>query len=259
MSQILLVTGGSRGIGAAVCRRAAKEGYSVAVNFHRDLISANNVVDDITNDGGIAFTVQADVSLEADIIRMFDEVTERLGVPSGLVNSAGVGGKHMLISDFEKDELEQLMQVNVIGTMLCCREASRRMSTQFGGSGGSIVNVSSMASTIGGRPGNSAYAASKAAVDAFTVGFAKEIGTQGVRVNAVRPGVTLTDMTSTVRDNENVRKNIESTIAMQRTADPDEIAVPILWCLSDEASFISGCRLDASGGGFVIDASTSGK
>jgi NAD(P)-dependent dehydrogenase (short-subunit alcohol dehydrogenase family) len=116
-----------------------------------------------------------------------------------------------------------------------------------------------MASTIGGRPGNSAYAASKAAVDAFTVGFAKEIGTQGIRVNAVRPGVTLTDMTSTVRDNENVRKNIESTIAMQRTADADEIAVPILWCLSDEASFISGCRLDASGGGFVTDASTSGK
>ena len=132
MSQILLVTGGSRGIGAAVCRSAAKEGYSVAVNFHRDLISANNVVDDITNDGGIAFTIQADVSLEADIIRMFDEVTERLGVPSGLVNSAGVGGKHMLVSDFEKVELDQLMQVNVIGTMLCCREASRRMSTKFG-------------------------------------------------------------------------------------------------------------------------------
>ena len=133
------------------------------------------------------------------------------------------------------------------------------MSTTKGGLGGAVVNVSSMAATIGGRPGNSAYAASKAAVDAFTVGFAKEVGTQGIRVNAVRPGVTITDMTSRVRDNIEIRKNIESTIAMKRTANVNEMAAPIMWLLSNEASFISGCRLDASGGGFIIGASTSGK
>jgi NAD(P)-dependent dehydrogenase (short-subunit alcohol dehydrogenase family) len=133
------------------------------------------------------------------------------------------------------------------------------MSTANGGQGGSIVNVTSMAATIGGRPGNSAYAASKAAVDAFSVGFAKEVGAEGIRVNTVRPGVTLTDMTSAVRDNEDIRKGIESTIAMNRTAQPEEMAAPIMWLLSDEASFISGARLDASGGGFLINASTSGK
>ena len=165
----------------------------------------------------------------------------------------------MSVSDLDKATLDLLMNVNVIGTMLCCREASRRMSTTKGGLGGAVVNVSSMAGTIGGRPGNSAYAASKAAVDAFTVGFAKEVGTQGIRVNAVRPGVTITDMTSSVRDNIEIRKNIESTIAMKRTANVNEMAAPIMWLLSNDASFISGCRLDASGGGFIIGASTSGK
>lgn len=259
MSGIVLVTGGSRGIGAATCRLAAGQGYAVAVNYRKDQAAAEKLAQDLVSGGAAAMTVQADVGCEAEVVAMFDQVTDRLGTPTALVNSAGVGGSHMPVPDFDAGTLELLMRINVIGTMLCCREAARRMSSARGGSGGAIVNISSMAGTIGGRPGNSAYAASKAAVDAFTVGFAKEMGTQGIRVNSVRPGVTLTDMTSTVRDDENVRKSIEATIAMNRTASADEIAAPVMWLLSDQASFISGCRLDASGGGFVIGASTSGQ
>ena len=259
MSKVILVTGGSRGIGAAVCVRAAHAGYKVAINYRKDIDAADQLINQLTSAGKKAIAVQADVSNEADVVRMFEDETEKIGSPSALVNCAGVGGKHMLVADFERENLELLMKVNVVGTMLCCREAARRMSTNSGGTGGSIVNVSSMAGTIGGRPGNSAYAASKAAVDSFSVGFAKEVGTQGIRVNVVRPGVTLTDMTSAVRDNADIRKSIESTIAMKRTAKADEMAAPILWLLSKEASFISGASLDASGGGFLIKASTSGK
>jgi len=259
MSRVILVTGGARGIGAATCRRAAAEGYAIAVNYRNDREAADRLVDEIRSDGGVAIAVQADVGSEGDVVRLFEQVTAELGIPTALVNSAGVGGKHMLVQDLDVDTLDLLMRINVIGTMLCCREAARRMSTANGGPGGAIVNISSMAATIGGRPGNSAYAASKAAVDAFSVGFAKEVGTQGIRVNTVRPGVTLTDMTSAVRDKPEVRAAIESTIAMNRTAQPDEMAAPVMWLLSDEASFISGCRLDASGGGFLISASTSGK
>jgi len=259
MTGILLVTGGSRGIGAATCLRAAKQGYAIAVNYRKDVDAADRLVSELIAGGSNAISVQGDVGNESDIIAMFDQVADKLGVPTALVNSAGVGGTHMEVAGFELETLELLMRVNVIGTMLCCREAAKRMSTNSGGTGGAIVNVSSMAATIGGRPGNSAYAASKAAVDAFSVGFAKEVGTQGIRVNTVRPGVTLTDMTAKVRDDAAVRKAIEGTIAMNRTADVDEMATPILWLLSDEASFISGARVDASGGGFVIGASTSGK
>jgi NAD(P)-dependent dehydrogenase (short-subunit alcohol dehydrogenase family) len=259
MAEVLLVTGGSRGIGSATCIRAAMAGYSIGVNYRKDQVSADRMVDELTELGTEAMAVQADVSCENDVVRMFKEVTAKLGPLTALVNSAGAGGKHMLVAEFDCEILEVLMQVNVVGTMLCCREAAKRMSTSEGGKGGSIVNVSSMAGTIGGRPGNSAYAASKAAVDCFSVGFAKEVGAQGIRVNTVRPGVTLTDMTSAVRDNEKIRKSIESTIAMNRTATADEIAAPIMWLLSHEASFISGARLDASGGGFLINANTSGE
>ena len=254
MSKVILVTGGSRGIGAAVSFKAAQLGYKVVINYRRDRNAADQLLNKLTSAGKYAIAVQADVSNEADVVRMFEDVTEQMGSLSALVNSAGVGGKHMLVADFDRENLELLMKVNVVGTMLCCREAARRMSTNSGGTGGSIVNVSSMAGTIGGRPGNSAYAASKAAVDSFSVGFAKEVGTQGIRVNVVRPGVTLTDMTSNVRDNADIRKSIESTIAMNRTAEVDEMAAPILWLLSKEASFISGSCLDASGGGFLINA-----
>jgi len=257
MQNVILVTGGSRGIGATTCRQAAAAGYTVAINYRNDETAARALVEELAAAGARAQAFQADVSLEGDVIRLFNDVSDKFGKPTAVVNSAGIDSDHMEVIDYDAEVLQNLMQVNIIGTMLCCREAARQMSTLRGGSGGAIVNVSSMASTIGGRPGHSAYAASKAAVDAFTVGFAKEMGTQGVRVNAVRPGVTLTDMTSTVQGDAEIRASIESSIAMNRVAVADEIAAPILWLLSNEASFVSGCTLDASGGGFVISASTT--
>lgn len=257
MDKLLLVTGGSRGIGAATCRRAAANGYAIAVNYRADSEAASALVEELKSTGVNAEAFKADVSCEADVIGLFDTVVSRLGVPTAVVNSAGIAGKHMSVIDFDAEVLQELMQINVVGTMLCCREAARHMSTARGGRGGSIVNVSSMAGTIGGRPGHSAYAASKAAVDAFSVGFAKEAGTQGIRVNTVRPGVTLTDMTREVQTNATVRSGVEATIAMNRVASVDEIAAPILWLLSNEASFVSGAHLDASGGGFVIGGSTA--
>jgi len=256
LDKIVLVTGGSRGIGAATCRRAARQGFAVAVNYRADQAAAEALVEFIEAEGGDAIAVPGDVGREEDVVAMFDAVTDRLGRPTALVNSAGVSA-HSLVSEFEAVAIERVLRVNVMGLMLCCREAARRMARSAGGTGGSIVNVSSMAGTIGGRPRASAYAASKAAVDAFTKGFAREVAADGIRVNAVRPGVTLTDMTARVRDDPDARAAVSATIAMNRPAEADEIAAPIVWLLSDEASFISGARLDASGGGFVIGAGTN--
>ncbi len=252
MAGTLLVTGGARGIGAATCRRAARAGYAVAVNYRRGEKQAEALAAEIRQLGGSAMAVRADVADETDVVGMFDAVTGRLGPVTALVNSAGIGGGPMAVADLDAAVLRDLMLTNVIGTMLCCREAARRMSRARGGQGGAIVNVSSMAATIGGRLGSSAYAASKAAVNVFTVGFAREVGQQGIRVNAVRPGMTLTDMTARLRDDPEHRAAMSRTIAMNRPAEASEIAAPILWLLSEEASFVSGCRLDASGGGFVI-------
>jgi len=250
------VTGGSRGIGAATCLRAAREGYAVAVNYRRDEAAANAVVAAIEAQGGRAVAVAGDVAEEAEVVAMFDRAAEALGPVDALVNSAGVSA-NSAVADFAAADLERLMRINVVGLMLCCREAARRMALSRGGRGGAIVNVSSMAATIGGRPGASHYAASKAAVDAFTKGFAKEVAADGIRVNALRPGVTITEMTAAVRDDAEVRAGVERSIAMNRTAKPDEMAAPIVWLLSDEASFVSGACLDVSGGGFVIGARTS--
>jgi NAD(P)-dependent dehydrogenase (short-subunit alcohol dehydrogenase family) len=253
MRGILLITGGSRGIGAATARLAARRGYAVAITYRAEAEKAEAVVADIENAGGTAMAVQADVAQQAEVERMFGEVDRRLGRLSALVNAAGInGGPQTKVADFEQAVLERLLAVNVIGTMLCCREAVRRMSTAHGGAGGTIVNLSSMAATIGGRPGRSAYAASKAAIDSFTIGLAKEVARDGIRANAIRPGVTLTDMTNAVRRDADLRARVAATIAMNRCATPDEIAHPILWLLSDEASFVSGAILDASGGGFML-------
>jgi NAD(P)-dependent dehydrogenase (short-subunit alcohol dehydrogenase family) len=250
--KVVLVTGGATGIGASVARLAASAGYHVAINYRSRDTEAKEIVAEIERGGGRAVAIAADVAAEKDVIRMFLEVDRILGPLDALVNSAGVGGGKYLTADFDAAALERLFAVNVVGLMLCCREAAKRMSTRRGGSGGSIVNVSSMAGTIGGRAAKSHYAASKAAVDSFTVGFAKETGAEGIRVNAVRPGVTRTDMTAEMLADPAVRADIEATIPMRRPGTVDEIARPILWLLSDEASFVSGARLDASGGGFVI-------
>lgn len=252
MDRVMLITGGARGIGAATAKLAAAQGDAVAVNYERSRDRAEALVAEIEGAGGRAMAVQADVAQEDQIRRMFGEVDERFGPVGALVNSAGISTAETKVADFEQATLERLLAVNVIGTMLCCREAVRRMSTAGGGAGGAIVNVSSMAATIGGRPGRSAYAASKGAVDSFTIGFAKEVAREGIRVNVVRPGMTLTDMTDAVRQNAELRARVADTIAMNRCSEPEEMARAILWLLSDEASFISGALLDASGGGFML-------
>jgi NAD(P)-dependent dehydrogenase (short-subunit alcohol dehydrogenase family) len=252
MPKIILVTGGASGIGAATARLAAAAGYHVAINYRARAADAAALVAEIEHRGGRAVAIAADVAQEAEVVRLFAETEHALGPVSALVNSAGIGGSASQVADFDAAELAQLFAINVVGLMLCCREAVLRMSTRRGGVGGAIVNVSSMAGTIGGRAGKSHYAASKAAVDSFTVGFAKEVAADGIRVNAIRPGFTRTDMTAATLAEPARRADIVATIPMGRAGEADEIARPILWLLSDEASFISGARLDASGGGFII-------
>jgi NAD(P)-dependent dehydrogenase (short-subunit alcohol dehydrogenase family) len=247
----LLITGGASGIGAETARRAAARGYKVAINYRSRDAAARNVVADIKAKGGQAVALPADVSRDADIGRLFDAAEKALGPVTHLVNSAGIG-LNARVEDFDAAALANLFAVNTIGLMLCCREAARRMSKRRGGQGGVIVNVSSMAATIGGRPGASAYAASKAAVDSFTMGFAKEVAAEGIRAVALRPGMIETEMTERTLADREVRAAIESTIAIGRVGQAKEIANAILWLLSEEASFISGVTLDASGGGFVF-------
>jgi NAD(P)-dependent dehydrogenase (short-subunit alcohol dehydrogenase family) len=231
---------------------AAAAGWPVAVSFHRDEAAAQEVVVAIEAAGGRACAVQGDVAVEADVVRIFEESEEALGALGGLVNNAGIDGPHCRVTDLEAETLSRLLAVNVVGLQLCCREGVRRMSRRLGGAGGAIVNVSSMASTIGGRAGAAAYAASKAAVDVFSKGLAKEVAPDGIRVNVVRPGMTTTDMSAALDENPELRRRIEATIPMHRIADADEIARPIVWLLSAEASFVAGAHLDASGGGFLI-------
>jgi NAD(P)-dependent dehydrogenase (short-subunit alcohol dehydrogenase family) len=247
MSGVCLITGGARGIGAATARLVADDGMAVAIGYREHAEAAEALAAEITRRGGKAVPVKGDVGREADIIAMFDAAEKALGPVDHLVNSAGISVKSR-VGDFKAGDLERLMAVNVVGLILCCREAARRMSE----TGGAIVNVSSMAATIGGRAGASAYAASKAAVDCFTTGFAKEVADQGIRVNAVRPGMVRTDMTAGLLSDSAIEAKVAATIPMNRIGDPIEIAQAIRWLLSPKASFISGAHLDASGGGFII-------
>lgn len=252
MTKTLLITGGASGIGAETARRAAARGYNVAVNYRSRAAQAQAVVAEVTARGAKAIALPGDMAHEADIVRMFEETGRVLGPITHLVNSAGIGGGRARVEEFDAKALTGLFAINVTGLMLCCREAARRMSTKQGHGGGVIVNVSSMAATIGGRAGASHYAASKAAVDAFTMGFAKEVAAEGIRVNALRPGMVMTEMTEDRLKDAAFHSDIEATIAMGRVGEAHEIADAILWLLSEEASFISGARLDASGGGFII-------
>jgi NAD(P)-dependent dehydrogenase (short-subunit alcohol dehydrogenase family) len=252
MNKTLLITGGASGIGAETARRAARRGYRVAINYRSRGDQAHTVAADITARGGQAVALQADMAHEAEIVRLFEETEKALGPTTHLVNSAGINGRHGRVADYDPGILSNLFAVNVIGLMLCCREAGRRMSTKHGGKGGAIVNVSSMAATLGGRTGSSAYAASKGAVDAFTKGFAREAAAEGIRVNSIRPGMVLTEMTEGRLGDQAFRARIESSIPIHRIGEAHEIADAILWLLSDEASFITGAMLDASGGGYII-------
>lgn len=250
-----LITGGPRGIGRATALLAAKAGYCVAVaGLEEHAKDAAAVVEEIRQGGGKAIAIAADVSKEADIVRMFDQAQRDLGQLHGLVNAAGVY-YHAAATDLKFDDLVRMMTVNVVGLLICCREGARRMSTERGGAGGSIVNISSQAVLIGGRPGASAYAASKAAVDNFTTGFAREVAGQGIRVNTIRPGVIQTAMTASLSTDPELKRRVEESIPLGRVGQPEEIAEVAVWLLSEKASLVTGAHINAGGGGFHVAAS----
>lgn len=252
MSKILLITGGASGIGASTARFASDAGWDVAINYRTRSEKAHALVEEIRAKGRRALAVRADVTSAADIERLFATVDGELGRLDALVNSAGIGLGPTAVRDIDPAALESLFRTNVFGTFLASREAVRRLSTKSGGKGGVIVNVSSMAATIGGRPGSTLYAASKAAVDSFTEGLAKEVAREGIRAVSVRPGFTDTEMTESIAKIPDVARAIAETIPFGRIGRVEEISRPIVWLLSDEASFVSGARIDLSGGGFLL-------
>lgn len=252
MSKNCLITGGASGIGRATAILAAKQGYDVSLlGLPEQREDAARVVSEIEALGRRAVAINANVTNANDIEVAFDAASKTLGPIVGVVNAAGVIYSSR-VEDFDYERLTTLMAVNVVGLMFCCREAARRMSTKRGGIGGSIVNIASMAGTIGGRPTATAYAASKAAVDSFTTGFAKEVAREGIRVNTVRPGVIATPMTARLQANPDRQRELENSIPLGRIGRPEEIGEVIVWLLSDKASFVSGAHVNAGGGGFLV-------
>jgi NAD(P)-dependent dehydrogenase (short-subunit alcohol dehydrogenase family) len=243
----LIVTGASRGIGAATARLAAERGYAVCLNYRRDHSSAIQVLNEIHAAGGRAVAVRADVGDEADVGRLFDEARS-LGPPLvGLVNNAGILETQMRVADMTAARLDRILHTNVVGAFLCAAEAVRRLSTARGGSGGAIVNVSSAASRLGSPGEYVDYAASKAAIDTLTLGLAQEVAAEGIRVNAVRPGFIYTDIHASGGEPGRVDR-VKVFVPMKRGGQPEEVARAILWLLSDEASFTTGAILDVAGG-----------
>jgi NAD(P)-dependent dehydrogenase (short-subunit alcohol dehydrogenase family) len=247
MRNIVLVTGASRGIGAATALLAARQGWAVAVNYSRQAQAAEEVVQQILSEGGQAMALQADVSDEDQVLRMFEAIDRRWGPLRGLVNNAGVVDVTARIDEMTVARWRRMFDINVIGSLLCAREAVRRMSTRHGGAGGSIVNVSSAASRLGSPAQYVDYAAAKAAIDAMTVGLAKEVGAEGVRVNAVRPGLIETDIHASGGLPDRVR-DLAHQVPMQRGGQALEVAQAIVWLLSDAASYTTMALLDVSGG-----------
>jgi NAD(P)-dependent dehydrogenase (short-subunit alcohol dehydrogenase family) len=244
---IVLITGASRGIGAATALQAARAGYAVAVNYQGNSLAADEVVRTIRALGGSAITVQADVAVEAQVMAMFAKVDAKLGRITALVNNAGVVDVACRVESMAVARLQRMFATNVIGSMVCAREAVRRMSTRHGGTGGSIVNLGSMAATLGSPGQYVDYAASKGAIDSFTVGLAREVAAEGIRVNAVRPGVIDTDIHASGGQPERAQQ-LASAIPMQRPGTADEIASAILWLLSPAASYTTGAIVDVGGG-----------
>lgn len=246
MNPVLLVTGGGRGIGAAVARLAAGRGFDVAVNYRADERAALNVVEDVRRIGARGIAVQADVSDERAIIKMFETV-DQFGQLGALVNNAGISGGFARLADLESKVLGQVLGVNVYGAILCAREAVRRISTRWGGDGGAIVNMSSLAARIGGAGEWVHYAASKGALETFTVGLAREVAAEGIRVNAVAPGIVDTEMHAAAGDPHRPQR-LANAIPMGRAATANEIAEAVLWLLSPAASYVTGAILEAGGG-----------
>ncbi|MES2842240.1 MAG: SDR family oxidoreductase [Pseudomonadota bacterium] len=244
---VLLVTGGGRGIGAATARLAASQGWAVAVNYTANSLAADEVVRGIRELGGTAITVQADVADEAQVLAMFQKIDAKLGRLTGLVNNAGVVDVSARVDEMSVARWRRMFDINVIGSMLCAREAVRRMSTKHGGEGGSVVNVSSAASRLGSPGQYVDYAAAKGAIDAFTIGLAKEVAAEGIRVNAVRPGLIETEIHASGGLPTRVR-DLQHLVPMQRGGTADEVAQAIVWLLSDAASYTTMSLLDVSGG-----------
>ena len=247
MHKVMIVTGASRGIGAATARLAAQRGYAVCVNYRSNADAATALVNEIERSGGKAIAVAADVGIEADVIRLFASVDRQLGTVSALVNNAGVLEQQMRVEAMSAERIARVFATNVTGSILCAREAVLRMSMKRRGTGGAIVNVSSMAARLGAPNEYVDYAASKGAIDAFTIGLAKEVGDEGIRVNAVRPGLIHTDMHASGGEPGRIDR-LAGSVPLQRGGQPEEVANAILWLLSDEASYTTGTFIDVSGG-----------
>jgi NAD(P)-dependent dehydrogenase (short-subunit alcohol dehydrogenase family) len=245
--QVAIVTGASRGIGAATAKLAAARGFAVCVNYAHDEASAQGVVGEIERAGGRAIALQADVAEEAEVVRLFAACDARLGRVTALVNNAGVCAVQSRVDAMDAARLRWVFGVNAIAPFLCAREALKRMSTRHGGSGGAIVNVSSGASRLGSPNEFVDYAATKGALDTFTLGLAREVASEGVRVNAVRAGLVATDIHASTGEPDRPRR-IAPTVPMQRAGAPEEIAESIVWLLSPAASYVTGALLDVTGG-----------
>jgi len=250
--RILLVTGASSGIGRATALEAARRGYDVAIHYRAQEAEAHAVAEGVRAQGRRAVVIRADLRDPAQITQLHTQVERDLGRLDAVVHSAGITLPKTPVRELDASDLARLLEVNVLGLMLSCREAVRRLSREHGGRGGVIVNVSSMAATIGGRPGSAAYAASKAAVDAFSIGLAKEVASQGIRVVSLRPGMVRTEMTRDALSDPRFAATVGASIPLGRPAEAEEVALPIAWLLSDEASFVTGACIDVSGGGFHI-------
>lgn len=247
MARVALVTGGSRGIGAACAVLAAQEGWAVAVNYTRNSLAADAVVRQIREAGGTAMAVQADVGDEAQVVRMFEQVDAKLGRLSALVNNAGVVDMAQRVDEMSVARLERMFRINITGSFVCAREAVRRMSTRHGGTGGVIVNLGSAAARLGSPSQYVDYAASKGAIDVMTLGLAKEVAAEGIRVNAVRPGLIDTEIHASGGLPNRVH-DIAPQVPMQRAGTAEEVARAIVWLMGDGSSYTTGSVIDVTGG-----------
>lgn len=246
-SKVIVITGGSRGIGAATAQLAAQQGYAVCISYLHNKASAANVVEAIEKAGGRAVALACDVGLESDIVSLFSSVDKMLGRVTALVNNAGILAQQMRVEEMDAARLNRIFATNVTGCFVCAREAVRRMSIRHGGAGGAIVNVSSAASRLGSPGEYVDYAASKGAIDTMTIGLAKEVAADGIRVNAVRPGVIYTDIHASGGEPGRVER-VKDGVPMKRGGHPIEVAQAIMWLLSDASSYTTGSFIDVSGG-----------
>jgi len=247
VTHVVIITGGSRGIGAATARLAAERGYAVCINYRANEVAANGIVAEIARAGGRAIAVKGDVSVEADVITLFETVDARLGRLTALVNNAGILERQTRVEQIDAARLARVFATNVTGAFVCAREAVRRMSTAHGGDGGAIVNVSSRAAQLGAPGEYVDYAASKAALDALTIGLAREVAAEGIRVNGVRAGIIYTEIHASGGEPGRVDR-LGPTLPMRRGGHPLEVARAILWLLSEEASYSTGAFIDVAGG-----------